>query len=322
MEDHLLKKLNSVSSLIGNTPLIQIPNDHVNLFAKLESFNLLDNVKMRPAFFILKKGIEDGSINQDTCVIESSSGNFGLSLASLCSSLGIKFIPVIDPNINPTYEKMLELLSFKVVKVEKRDDTGGFLKTRLEMVQTLKKKYENSFWTNQYGNIDNFNAHYWGLGKELVDSGVNFDYLFAAVSTTGTISGVSTILKEKQPDCQTIAVDVEGSVIFGSTPKSRHIPGIGSSIQPDLLSKCNLHDVNLVNEIEGIKSCWELLKKHNLFVGGSAGCVYQATQNHIENNLEEIRNKNIVMIFADGGFPYIDTIYNKNWVTEKFKEEM
>ncbi|PFD48720.1 2,3-diaminopropionate biosynthesis protein SbnA [Bacillus cereus] len=316
----LIERLNSIEHLIGGTPLFKLKDDTVNLYTKLESFNLMNNVKMRPAYYILRKAIENEEIDKNTTIIESSSGNLGLSLALICSSLGIQFIPVIDPNINPVYEKLLNILSPRVEKVLERDDTGGFLKNRLAKVDSLRKEISNSFWTNQYGNPDNLNAHYFGLGEEIKKSGINFDYIFVAVSTMGTISGISKKIKEFSPNCKVVAVDVNGSTIFDSETQKRNIPGIGSSIKPELLKYSNIDLIRHVQEIDGIMACWNLLRNENLFVGGSSGCVYQATSEYIALNKEDLQGKNILMVFPDGGFPYIDTIFDEEWISTKYEE--
>ncbi|WP_251131066.1 2,3-diaminopropionate biosynthesis protein SbnA [Exiguobacterium sp. s189] len=316
----LIKGLDSIEPLIGGTPFLKLKEETVNLYTKLESFNLMNNVKMRPAYYILRKAIESGEINKGTTIIESSSGNLGLSLAVICSSLGIRFIPVIDPNINPVYERLLNMLCQRVEKVHQRDETGGYLKKRLARVASLRNEISDSYWTNQYGNQDNLNAHYHGIGEEIKESGIKFDYVFIAVSTAGTISGISKKIKEFSPDCKVVAVDVNGSNIFDSEPQKRNIPGIGSSIKPELLQYSNIDVIKHVKEIDGIFACWKLLREEAIFVGGSSGCVYQAASEYIDANIENLTGKNILMVFPDGGFPYIDTIYDEEWILTKFEE--
>src|SRR5690606_25758810 len=127
---------------------------------------------------------------------------------------------------------------------------GGFLKTRLKEVQALCARIDGAFWTNQYGNRDGSEAHYLMTGAELCQSFDRLDYVFIGVSSAGTISGVSRRLKEAFPEVKVIAVDAEGSVIFGGQPKKRMIPGIGASIVPELLSLARVDDVVIVPEVE------------------------------------------------------------------------
>ena len=309
----MLKKLQSLSHLIGNTPLLQLEDARLNLYCKLELHNLMGSVKVRPAYYILQEAINRGEIDEDTTVIESSSGNFAIALATLCKRLGIRFVPIIDPNINPSYERLLRSISSDVVKVTERDETGGFLLTRINTVYRMLEENPNTYWTNQYGNEDNFRAHYHGLGTELANHFEELDYAFVGVSSGGTISGVSRRLKDKFPDVKIIAVDTQGSVIFGDTPKKRYIPGIGSSIRPDVIDHALIDEIILVPEVETIDGCYELFERHGLFVGGSSGTSYKAIQNYFAKQTLNKR-PNVVFLCPDGGMPYVDTVYNPEWV--------
>jgi cysteine synthase A len=284
----------------------------VNLFAKLEFMNPVGSIKDRPAFWILKRAAERGEICEGTTVVESSSGNFAVALATYTRLLGLSFIPVIDPNISPTYESALRRLCPKVVKVEERDDTGGFLKTRLEMVKHLCATIPNAYWTNQYGNPSAVEAHYELTAGEICTDFDWLDYAFIGVSTAGTIAGISQRLKRRYPSIHIIAVDAEGSVIFGDSPRKRHIPGIGSSIVPPLLSRASIDDVVLIPERETVGACRELLDVHGLFAGGSSGTAYAAVKRYAEK-MRGGRRPTVLFLCADRGTPYLDTVYDPGW---------
>ncbi len=247
--------------LLGNTlrptPHVPLAMKGVHLFAKLEYVNPVGSIKDRSAYWILKRAAERGEICDQTTVIESSSGNFAAALAAFTHLVGLRFIPVIDPKISGSHESFLRRICPKVVKVEDLDDTGGFLKTRLEMVKHLCATVPNAYWTNQYGNLDAMEAHYQLTAGEICADFDSLDYVFIGVSTGGTIAGVSRRLKERYPNIRVIAVDTEGSVIFGGAPRKRHIPGIGSSIVPSLLSHAKIDDVVLIPERETVQACRE-----------------------------------------------------------------
>src|SRR6266508_3428456 len=131
----LVTRLERLGKTLRPTPHVPLAVDHLNLFAKLEYLNPVGSIKDRPAYWILKRAAERGEISDGTTVVESSSGNFASALAAFTRLVGLQFIPVIDPNISSTYEGFLRRLCPTVVKVEERDDTGGFLKTRLDMVK-------------------------------------------------------------------------------------------------------------------------------------------------------------------------------------------
>src|SRR5438477_7289447 len=144
--------LEQLGKTLRPTPHVPLAVEHMNLFAKLEYVNPVGSIKDRPAYWILKRAAERREICDETTVIESSSGNFASALAAFTRLVGLRFIPVIDPNISGAYEALLRPRCARVVKVEERDDTGGFLKTRLRMVKQLCATTRHAYWTNQYAN--------------------------------------------------------------------------------------------------------------------------------------------------------------------------
>ncbi len=308
-------RLEQLRRILRPTPHVPLDVEGMRLFAKLEYTNPVGSVKDRPAYWILKRAAERGEIREGTTVIESSSGNFASALAAYTRLVGLKFIPVIDPNISGTYESFLRRLCPRVVKVDKRDDTGGFLKTRLEMVKHLCATIPNSYWTNQYGNPDAVEAHYELTAGEICADFESLDYAFIGVSTAGTIAGVSRRLKERYPNVRIIAVDALGSVIFGDTPRKRHIPGVGASIVPPLLSRAIIDDVVWIPERETVEACRELLMTHGLFVGGSSGTAYAAVKRYA-SRMSGSKRPTVLFLCADRGTPYLDTVFDPTWATK------
>src|SRR3989454_3491778 len=156
----LATRLEFLRNTLRPTPHVQLAMKGMDLFAKLEYVNPIGSIKDRAAYWILTRAAERGEICEDSTVIESSSGNFAAALAAFTHLVGLRFIPVIDPNISATYESFLRRICPTVVKVEERDDTGGFLKTRLQKVKELCATIPNAFWTNQYGKLDAIEPHY------------------------------------------------------------------------------------------------------------------------------------------------------------------
>jgi len=304
-----------LAGMLRETPVVPVKLDGVRLFAKLEYQNPFGSLKDRAAFWILKSAIERGQVVPGSTIIESSSGNFALALAHLSRLLDLNFVPVIDPNITETYESSLRRLCRTVVKVDTRDDTGGFLKTRLRKVEELLAELPNSFWTNQYGNPDNMAAHYRLTGEEICRAVPDLDYLFVGVSSGGTVSGLSRRVKAHNPNVRVVAVDAEGSVIFGGPPKRRYIPGIGSSIVPPLVGEALIDEVVMIPEAETVVACRELLERHGLFVGGSTGTVYAAVKRYLPK-FERDRTPTAVFLCADRGSAYLDTLFNPEWATK------
>ena len=313
----MIDELKKISSLIGNTPLRQLNHEHANLYAKIEYANLTGSIKDRAAFNVLYQAIKRGEINQDTTVVESSSGNFAIALATICSLLGLRFVPVIDPNVNKDNEKLLKYLVPEVVKVTEPDHTGGYLLTRIQTVKDLCQQNTNSYWPNQYANPDNYLSYYHTLAVELCQAFDKLEYAFIAVSSGGTITGTSRRLKEKYPNIKIIAVDVEGSVIFGNKPAKRYVSGIGASKVPVSLQNAIIDDVVMVSHADLFQGCQDLLSKQSIFGGASAGAVYAAANRYLANisNGNTTDKPNAVFICPDKGSSYLDTVFNPQWVT-------
>ncbi len=310
----LAMRLEELRNTLRPTPHVPLAMTGMDLFAKLEYVNPVGSIKDRAAYWILRRAADRGDIDEGTTVIESSSGNFAAALAAFTHLVGLQFIPVIDPNISNTYESFLRRICPTVVKVEERDDTGGFLKTRLAKVKELCATIPNAYWTNQYGNPDAMEAHYELTATEICEEFDSLDYIFIGVSTAGTIAGVSRRLKEQYPKIRVIAVDTEGSAIFGGPPRKRYIPGVGSSIVPPLLSYARFDEVVLIPERETVQACQELLTTHGLFVGGSSGTAFAAIKRYAAR-MPASKHPTVLFLCADRGTPYLDTVFDRTWAT-------
>jgi cysteine synthase A len=294
------------------TPLVPVVLPGLRLFAKLEYMNPVGSIKDRSAYWILKRAAERGDIDAETTVIESSSGNFATALASYAQLLGIRFIPVIDPNILPMHEAFLRRVCQTVVKVDQRDDTGGFLKTRLKTVAALCARTPGAFWTNQYDNADGVEAHYRLTADEVCRELPTLDYVFIGVSSGGTIAGMSRRLKERYPAVTVVAVDAAGSVIFGGPARTRHIPGLGASIVPPLVAQAQIDEIAIVSESEAAAGCRALLWQHGLLVGGSTGSSFAAVQRYARRTSGSTE-PTAIFLCADRGTAYLDTLFDDEW---------
>jgi cysteine synthase A len=312
--DDLKSRVNALAASMRETPLIQIPFDEAEVHAKLEYCNMVGSVKDRPALWILRAAIERGEIDRHTTVVESSSGNFAVALAAFSRWLGLRFVPVIDLNTAPINEAVLRATCDQVIRVEKRDDTGGFLKNRLAEVERLRSGGDRCFWTNQYGNPDCAAAHYHWTAGEICDRFTQLDYAFIGVSSAGTIAGLSRRLKERFPRVHIVAVDAEGSIIFGGPAKKRTIPGIGSSIVPPLLQQAQIDEVMLVSEADTVRACRELFRRGRVLAGGSSGSAFAAISRYPFRARAGGARPRVVFLCADRGTAYLDTVYNDEWV--------
>ncbi|MFF4053776.1 2,3-diaminopropionate biosynthesis protein SbnA [Streptomyces chartreusis] len=309
----LIEKTRQIRKGLMGTPVIPLQDEQCDLVVKLEFCNPAGSSKDRSALWILEQAIGRGEIAHDTMVVESSSGNFALALAFYCRILGIRFVPVIDPNCNEATETQLRLLCERVEKVTQRDSAGGYLRSRLSRVQELLAGSDPAYWPNQYANPDAREAHYRFTGGELIAQAGKLDYLFVGVGTGGTIAGLSQRIKESFPDCVVVAVDAEGSVIFGGSPKQRRIPGIGSSIVPPLCEQAIIDEVEIVPEARAVEACGALAATYGLYAGGSTGSTYAAIQNYFARRPSAARRPRVAFIAADRGHAYAQTVYNPTW---------
>ncbi len=306
----------SVASCVGQTPLVRLrrlfPQAGLDIIAKLEFLNPGGSVKDRPAKFIVEKGLQDGTISSRTHLIESTSGNLGIALAMMARVYKLSFTSVVDPKISPTNLQILRQLGANIDMVKEPDDQGGYLKTRIQRVQELVRTIPDSLWINQYANQLNWQAHYNGIGGEIIaDLDGSLDCLVMAVSTTGTILGVARRLREKFPHLRVIAVDAVGSVIFGAPPGKRELPGIGSSRVPELLNRSEIDEVIYVDDWESMQGCRDLVTKEGIFAGGSSGSVVAAIKKLVPTFHRPLR---VLTLFPDRGERYLDLVYNDAWV--------
>jgi len=307
--------LQSLFEKVGNTPLFPLKLagfGNLDLLVKFEANNPTGSVKDRAAAYILRELLNRGEIDAGTTIMESTSGNFGVSLSAFCKYHGLRFIAVIDPNITPMNEMLIRAYGAETIKVMQPDQHGGYLLSRIEKIKELKNKIKNSYWVNQYANPLNAEAYYQSLGGEICSQVDVLDHVFLGVSSGGTITGVSRKIREKFPAAKVVAVDVEGSVIFDRPAKKRFIPGIGSSMKPRILEAAFIDDVVITDEVESIKACYQLLEEHSCFVGGSSGTVLAGIKKFFTD--KPLKEKTtVVTVFPDRGERYYDTIYNKAW---------
>jgi N-(2-amino-2-carboxyethyl)-L-glutamate synthase len=316
--DPFMRRLELLGASLGRTPLVPLRDGALDLHAKLEYTNPTGSSKDRSALWMLRRAVERGDVGPATTVVESSSGNLATSLAYFCRALGCAFVPVIDPHCNALTESYLRALCHRVEKVPEADDAAGYLRARLARVRRLRDELDPVYWPDQYANTDAMAAHFHSTGAELCRSLPRIDYLFVGVGTGGTIAGLSTRVKAEFPAAKVIAVDTEGSAIFGAPPRRRRIPGLGSSIRPPLCSRADIDDVVIVPEQDGIAGCDDLLRRHGLFAGGSTGSVYAAIGRYFVRHPPRRTRPTVVFLCADRGTPYADTVYDPAWVREHY----
>jgi 2,3-diaminopropionate biosynthesis protein SbnA len=312
-----------ILSAIGQTPLVKLtrifPNLHFDLYAKMEALNPGGSMKDRPAFNIIKRGMEAGLIRPETVIVESSSGNMGIGLAQACAYFGLRFICVVDPKATTQNVRLLKTYGAEVDMVRSPDPiTHEYLQARIKRVMELRATIENSFWPNQYSNEWNPLAHHQTMHEIVVGLGGPPDYVFVATSTCGTLRGCAEYIREHDMNTCIIAVDALGSSIFGGGEKrKRLIPGHGAAVRPGLYQDGLADRCVHVTDLDCVVGCRRLVRREAILAGGSSGALISA----IERELDHIPSgSTCALILPDHGQRYLDTIYSDEWVMDHFGE--
>ncbi|RKN83497.1 2,3-diaminopropionate biosynthesis protein SbnA [Ulvibacterium marinum] len=300
---------------IGSTPLVSLDRlfgSNRNVYAKMEGANPAGSMKDRTSKNIIESLLLCGKISRGSTIVESSSGNMAVGLAQVCKFYGLELIIVVDLKLNPHVRKMLQAYGATIDTVTMPLKVGGFLAARLQRVSELLDIVPNSCWSNQYGNNQNPMA-YTTLMDELTQALPVIDYLFVATSTCGSIMGCADYIADRGMSTKTVAVDAVGSVLFGGHSAPRSIPGHGASIASQFLDRKKIHDVVTVDDHDCVKGCNMLLEREAILGGGSMGALVSAF-GKIESHIPE--NSISVLLFADRGERYLDTIFNPAWVAD------
>ncbi len=312
-------------SIIGNTPLVRLSKLFANergiqVYAKLELLNPSGSAKDRSAIRIIQAAWEDGRIGPGSVVIESSSGNMAISLAAICSYLGMRFICVIDPKTSQQNIRIMRAYGAEIELVEAPEAISGeFLPARLQRVQQLLRNIPNSYWPNQYENENNYLSHYEGTMREIAEALETVHYVIGGVSTCGTMLGCARYVQEHKLPVKTVAVDAVGSVIFGGAKGYRRFPGLGAGIVP-LFGQTRFMDFAInISDRDMVIGCRSLVQQESILAGPSSGAVVSALK-----SLEpEIPDHSVcVVILHDRGERYMDTVYSDEWVEKQFGSDM
>ena len=296
--------------LIGNTPLLHLSNIekklnlNVTLLAKVEYFNPTGSVKDRVALSMIETAEQKGLISPSrTVVIEPTSGNTGIGLASVCASKGYKCILVMPENMSKERIKLIKAYGADVVLSPKEKGMKGAVDT----ANDLKKKYESSFIPSQFDNPSNPEIHYKTTGPEIYkSSGKKVDIFLAGIGTGGTISGVGKYLKEQNRNIKIIGIEPADSPLLTKGKAGPHkIQGIGANFVPKTLDRNYIDEILTTSTEEAYEYARMLGKYEGILVGiSSGGALAQAVKVAKRN---ENNGKTIVVLLPDSGDRYLST---------------
>lgn len=291
--------------LVGSTPLVRLERMEkefhlkCRLFAKYERNNPTGSIKDRIAKEILLNALERKEINQDTVIVEPTSGNTGIGLCAVAASLGLKAVIFMPSSMSVERRKMMTAFGAEIVLTDAKAGMPGAIAAAKEFAS----KTPNSYIPGQFDNLDNSLAHYKTTGPEIYrDLDGNVDVFLAGFGTGGTITGISRYLKEQKKDILTIGIEPEESPVISKGVKGPHkIQGIGAGFKPAVLDLTYVDKVVTVPSEKAYEFARLLARKEGLFCGISSGAnVYEAVE--IAKTMED---KNIVTVLPDNGERYL-----------------
>lgn len=297
----------NITELIGNTPLIRLnaPSKQTGatILGKCEFMNPTSSVKDRIGYNMIKTAMEDGTIDAETTIIEPTSGNTGIALASICAALGLKLILTMPESMSVERRNILKALGAELVLTP----AAAGMKGSIDKAQELQASLQKAIILQQFQNPANPAVHIRTTAEEILrDTEGELDIFVAAVGTGGTLTGTGTRLKEVLPDIQIIAVEpTDSPVLSGGHPGPHKIQGIGAGFIPDVLDTAIYGEVVTVSNEDAMAASRMLTREEGLLVGISAGANVHAAMQVASR--PENAGKTIVTILCDTAERYIST---------------
>ena len=299
----------TADELIGKTPLLELSHIEdeykleANIIAKVEYFNPAGSVKDRIAKKMIDEAIKEGKINKDTVLIEPTSGNTGIGLASVAAAKGLKLIVTMPETMSVERRNIIKAYGAEIVLTEGAKGMKG----AIEKANELAKEYSNSFIPGQFDNPNNPKVHFETTGPEIYeDTDGKVDIFVAGVGTGGTITGVGTYLKSKNKDIKVVAVEPESSPVLSEGKSGPHkIQGIGAGFVPKVLDTSIYDEIIRVSNEDALATGKLIGKKEGILVGISSGAAVFAAIELAKK--EENKGKNIVVLLPDTGDRYLST---------------
>ncbi|MDD6886663.1 MAG: cysteine synthase A [Solobacterium sp.] len=299
----------TADELIGKTPLLELSHIEdeykleANIIAKVEYFNPAGSVKDRIAKKMIDEAIKEGKINKDTVLIEPTSGNTGIGLASVAAAKGLKLIVTMPDTMSVERRNIIKAYGAEIVLTEGAKGMKG----AIEKANELAKEYANSFIPGQFDNPNNPKVHFETTGPEIYeDTDGKVDIFVAGVGTGGTITGVGAYLKSKNKDIKVVAVEPESSPVLSEGKSGPHkIQGIGAGFVPKVLNTSIYDEIIRVSNEDAFATGKLIGKKEGILVGISSGAAVFAAIELAKK--EENKGKNIVVLLPDTGDRYLST---------------
>ena len=304
-----MKIYNSVSELVGNTPLLYISRYCekeklcAEIYVKLESANPASSAKDRVAKRIIEDAENKGLLKKGATIIEPTSGNTGIGLACIAASKGYKVILTMPDSMSVERQKLIKAFGAEVVLTPGKEGMTGAINKANELL----KEIDGSILAGQFTNPENLKAHYLSTGPEIYDDTDGLvDVFVAGIGTGGTISGVGKYLKEKNKNIKIVGVEpVESPYLTKGVTGAHTLQGIGAGFKPDILDLSVVDEIVTVHHDDAYKAARLLAQNEGVLCGISSGAaLFAATQ---LAKKEEYKGKKIVVLLPDTGDRYLST---------------
>ena len=319
-----MKIVNSVLELIGNTPMLKV--NHLDtgpcdLYLKLENQNPGGSIKDRIGLSMIQAAEDRGDLKPGATLVEGTAGNTGIGLALVAAQKGYKLILVIPDKMSK--EKIFNLKAMGAEIVLTRSDVAkGHPQYYQDLAKTISEETPNAYFINQFGNPDNPQAHIDTTGPEIMQQmDDNMDAIVFGVGSSGTMSGLTAYLKEKDPTVEMILADPVGSILaeyineknLSDKSGSWKVEGIGEDFLPSISDFSLVTKAYAVSDKESFGAARELLAKEGVLGGSSTGTVMTAALKYCQ---EQTSKKRVVALVADTGNKYLSKMYNDYWMMD------
>lgn len=298
---------NNVEALIGNTPLVKIntlsDETDTTILGKCEFMNPTSSVKDRIALNMVNEALKSGDIDQNTTIIEPTSGNTGIGLAAICAAKGLKLILTMPESMSIERRKILMHLGAELVLTPASEGMGG----AISKASALEKELDNAKVLQQFNNLNNPDIHRKTTAPEILkDTQGDIDIFVAAVGTGGTLTGTGEVLKAEIPSLHIIAVEpTDSPVLEGGKAGPHKIQGIGAGFVPEILNTEIYNEVLAVSNEASFAMAQKIAREEGLLIGISAGANLHAA--YTMASRPENKGKTIVTILCDTAERYLST---------------
>ncbi|MGB4303279.1 MAG: cysteine synthase A [Syntrophomonadaceae bacterium] len=301
-----MKAANTVLDLIGQTPIVRLnhmsDNGAAEVFVKLESFNPAGSIKDRPALFMIEEAERQGKLNQDSIILEATSGNTGIGLAMVAAIKGYPLVIVMPENMSEERKKVLAAYGAQLIFTPAKLGMKG----AVEKADQLAQEDKRYFLVRQFENPANAQSHYLTTAQEILEQCEGrLDAFVCGVGSGGTITGIASLLKKSLPQVQIVAVEPYTSAVLSGNAAGPHkIQGIGAGFVPPVLNIDLVDRIYPVKDEAAFETCRILARKEAILVGISSGAtIYAALQ--IARELGS--GHQVLAIAADGMDKYMST---------------